>query len=155
MACPLEASGSLHPAPVQMAPCKTFLYTEAKLDPIYTPDLGSGAETPSRQRRRCWRERCGGLDPILSLAAVAELVCVIGSEVSIAPQVQPGTLGRLLGVQVFCDLEGREMVKMGVFTIRQPEQPRRMPRSHPHPSPAPCVPGSLRVKAKGIVRLVS
>lgn len=88
MACPLEASGSLHPAPVQMAPCKTFLYTEAKLDPIYTPDLGSGAETPSRQRRRCWRERCGGLDPILSLAAVAELVCVIGSEVSIAPQVQ-------------------------------------------------------------------
>lgn len=67
----------------------------------------------------------------------------------------PGTLGRLLGVQVFCDLEGREMVKMGVLTIRQPEQPRRMPRSHPHPSPAPCVPGSLRVKAKGIVRLVS
>lgn len=47
------------------------------------------------------------------------------------------------------------MVKMGVLTIRQPEQPRRMPRSHPHPSPAPCVPGSLRVKAKGIVLLVS
>lgn len=88
MACPLKASGSLHPTPVQMVPYKTFLYTEAKLDPIYTPDLGSGAETPSRQKRRCWRERCRGLDPILSLAAVAELICVIGSEVSIAPQVQ-------------------------------------------------------------------
>lgn len=39
-------------------------------------------------------------------------------------KTHPGTLGRLLGVQVFCDLEGREgegLVKMGVFTIGLPE----------------------------------
>lgn len=44
MACLLKASGSPTPPPAQMPPHETFPYTEAKLDPIYTPDLGSGAE---------------------------------------------------------------------------------------------------------------
>lgn len=44
-ACPLKAvAGGLSPPPAQMPPYETFPDTEAKLDPIYAPDLRSGAE---------------------------------------------------------------------------------------------------------------
>lgn len=44
--CPLKAvvGGGLFPLPAQMPSYETFPDTEAKLDPIYAPDLRSGAE---------------------------------------------------------------------------------------------------------------
>lgn len=44
-------------------PMKTFPDTEAKLDPIYAPDLRSGAES-TLSRKGAESERCWGSDPV-------------------------------------------------------------------------------------------
>lgn len=44
MACPLKALGTPHPTLNPGVALIRHFHTEAKLDPIYTPDLGSGAE---------------------------------------------------------------------------------------------------------------
>lgn len=51
------------------------------------PQLGLELKTASWQRERVWHP-CAGGQAQFSLAAVAKLISIVSSEVSIAPQVQ-------------------------------------------------------------------
>lgn len=85
---PFESFGL--PPPPEPRCCPTRHFHTLKQSWTQSTPLIWGLElrTPSRRQKRYWRELCWGPDPIPSLAAVAKLICIIGSEVSVAPQVQ-------------------------------------------------------------------
>lgn len=63
MVCPSKPRAP-HPSS-NAAHHRRFLYTEAKLDPIYAPQPGLQLKTASWQRERVWHQRCWGPGTVL------------------------------------------------------------------------------------------
>lgn len=87
---PQQALGS--PPQLQCYPRQRRFLSEASWTQSILPRPGLELKTASWQREKVWHQRCWGPGKF-SLATVAKLISIISSEVAIAPQVQPGTLG--------------------------------------------------------------